>query len=318
MSQTNPANRDPITDAPGAHPIGTGIGAAGGAVTGAAVGSIGGPIGTAVGGIAGALIGGLAGKGAAEAVNPTAEDAHWRDAYQRESYYEAGRSYDEYRPAYELGWSSAGRQGANFEAVEPEFAREWNSARATSQLDWDQARPATRAAWERASGQYAGGNALPVASASATQSPADIAGVLDDLLETCRDGEYGFRTSAEQTDTVELKSIFLRHSAECGSAALELEQEIRRLGQEPSSGGTVAGALHRGWVSVKTALTSMDDRAVLEECERGEDAALARYRKALQAALPAELRTIVERQAAGAQRNHDEVKALRDRYRSAS
>ena len=71
MTQSNPANRDPLSDAPGAHPVGTGIGAAGGAVTGAAFGAMGGPIGAAVGGVAGAVVGGLAGKGAAEAVNPT-------------------------------------------------------------------------------------------------------------------------------------------------------------------------------------------------------------------------------------------------------
>lgn len=74
MTQSNPANRDPLSDAPGAHPVGTGIGAAGGAVTGAAFGAMGGPIGAAVGGVAGAVVGGLAGKGAAEAVNPTVED----------------------------------------------------------------------------------------------------------------------------------------------------------------------------------------------------------------------------------------------------
>ena len=142
--------------------------------------------------------------------------------------------------------------------------------------------------------------------------------VLNDLLESCRDGEYGFRTSSENADSPDLKTLFLRHSAECGAAALELEAEIRRLGREPASGGTVAGALHRGWVSVKTALTSQDDKAVLEECERGEDSAVAQYRKALKQPLPPAIRVMVERQAQGAQRNHDEVRDLRDRYRSAA
>jgi uncharacterized protein (TIGR02284 family) len=79
----------------------------------------------------------------------------------------------------------------------------------------------------------------------------------------------------------------------------------------------VAGALHRGWVSVKTALTSQDDKAVLEECERGEDSAVAQYRKALKQPLPPAIRVLVERQAQGAQRNHDEVRDLRNRYRAA-
>lgn len=321
MSQLNPANRDPLTDAPGAHPIGTGIGAAGGAVTGAAAGSIGGPIGAAVGGIAGALVGGLAGKGAAEAVNPTVEDAYWRETYEREPYYQPGRSYDEYRPAYELGWSSARTADTGFDAVEPQLAHEWNSARATSQLDWEHARPATRAAWERARNGAPGTTASMAATAQGARQVSDmddVADVLDDLLESCRDGEYGFRAAAEHAESAELQSLFLRHSAECGAAALELEREIRTLGKEPSSGGTVAGALHRGWVSVKSVLTTHDDKAVLEECERGEDAAVARYRKALETQLPPALRSIVERQAQGAKRNHDEVRNLRDRYRTAS
>jgi len=68
---------------------------------------------------------------------------------------------------------------------------------------------------------------------------------------------------------------------------------------------------------VKTALSTQDDKAVLEECERGEDAAVARYRKALKANLPQDLRALVQRQADGAQRNHDEVKALRDSFNPA-
>ena len=104
-SREDTLNRDPISDEPGAHPIGTGIGAGGGAITGAALGLAGGPIGVAVGTVIGAVVGGLAGKGAAEAVNPTAEDAYWRDAYVGEPYYTDGVGYDEYAPAYRAGRS---------------------------------------------------------------------------------------------------------------------------------------------------------------------------------------------------------------------
>jgi len=145
----------------------------------------------------------------------------------------------------------------------------------------------------------------------------DVIDTLNDLLESARDGEYGFHASAEHADSGQLKGIFQRHSRECAAAAAELEREIRARGGEPVSGGTVAGALHRGWVSVKTALSTQDDKAVLEECERGEDAAVARYRKALKANLPQDLRALVQRQADGAQRNHDEVKALRDSFNPA-
>jgi uncharacterized protein (TIGR02284 family) len=268
-------------------------------------------VGAAVGGVAGAVVGGLAGKAAAESIDPTAEDAYWRDTYEREPYYVAGRTYDEYRPAYELGWSAVGRYEGDFEAVEPQLSRDWGHARATSPLEWEQARPATRAAWDRARGNALTGSA--VASETVLVDNEDVVDVLDDLLECSRDGEYGFRTSAERSDSPELKQILLRHAGECATAAAELEREIRSYGGEPSSGGTVAGALHRGWVSVKAAFSSNDDKAVLEECERGEDAAVARYRKALKATLPASVRALVERQAQGVQRNHDEIRALRDR-----
>ncbi len=326
MSDFKDANRDPLTNEPGAHPVGTGVGAAGGAVAGAAAGAMAGPIGAAVGGIAGAVVGGLAGKAAAESVNPTAEDAYWRESYEREPYYQSGRTYDEYRPAYELGWSSAGRyEGDDFTAVEPSLSRDWGTARGASSLDWDQARPATQAAWERARRNVAAGaTTMPITTNNAntpvtgTVDNDDVVDVLDDLLECSRDGEYGFRTSAERADNPELKQILMRHSTECASAAAELEREIRAHGGEPSDGGTVSGALHRGWVSVKAAMSVDDDKAVLNECERGEDAAVARYRKALKAALPANVRALVERQAQGVQRNHDEIKALRDRYNAAS
>ena len=317
MSEFNDANRDPFTGEPGAHPVGTGVGAVmGGAAAGAAAGALGGPVGAAIGGVAGAVAGGLAGKAAAEAVNPTQEDAYWREAYQREPYYVGGRTYDHYRPAYELGWSSVGRFDGDFDAIEPRLADDWRARHAAGGLAWDEVRPATRAAWERASGYSlrpgAPRDALEAVADGAPMGNGDVVDVLNDLLESARDGEYGFGDCAEHAESAQLQSIFQRHARECAAAAEELEKAIRRLGGEPASGGTMAGALHRGWVSVKTALTTQDDKAVLQECERGEDAAVARYRKALGAALPADVRALVERQARGAQNNHDEVRALRD------
>lgn len=311
MADFHDANRDPLTNEPGAHPVGTGVGAAlGGAAAGAAAGAFGGPVGAAVGGVAGAVAGGLAGKAAGEAVNPTNEDAYWRENYQREPYFVGGRTYDEYRPAYELGWSSVGRYEGDYDAIEPRLADDWRARHGDAGLAWTDARPAARAAYERA---Y---NSRPLEVAGDIDND-DVIDTLNDLLESARDGEYGFHASAEHAESGQLKGIFQRHSRECAAAAAELEREIRARGGEPVSGGTVAGALHRGWVSVKTALSTQDDKAVLEECERGEDAAVARYRKALKANLPQDLRALVQRQADGAQRNHDEVKALRDSFNPA-
>ena len=93
---------------------------------------------------------------------------------------------------------------------------------------------------------------------------------------------------------------------------------IRQNGGSPEDGGSAMGAMHRGWVSIKSKLTSYDDKAVAEEAERGEDNAKARYAKALQKNLPANVRSVVERQYQGVQRNHDQVKQLRDQLRASS
>jgi uncharacterized protein (TIGR02284 family) len=367
-------NRDPITDEPGAHPVGTGIGAAGGAVAGAAAGAIGGPIGVAVGGVVGAVVGGLAGKAAAEAVNPTAEEQHWRDNYTREPYYEQGRGFDDYGPAYRLGVSGRTKYEGDWDSAEPRLASEWDATRGSSSLDWQAARPASRAAWERVDNrmsgsddQLAGGGSMTAAGSrmnmgSGTMSMSDGTGtrmdmsergmssrmggtgasgaaakvgemqsagdnsgdrddvidVLKDLVETCFDGEYGFRTCADQAKRQDIKSLLMQRAEDCRRGAQELADKIHELGGKVSEGGTAMGAVERGWVAVRTTLTTYDDKAVLEECERGEDNAKARYRKALQKPLPADVKLIVERQMQGVERNHDQIKMLRDQFKAAS
>lgn len=322
-------NRDPITDEPGAHPVGTGLGATGGAVAGAAAGSIGGPIGAAVGGVVGAVVGGLAGKAAGEAVNPTAEEAYWRENYAREPYYEQGRTFDDYAPAYRLGLTGRTRYQGDWTTAEPQLASEWESSRAGSSLDWKQARPASRAAWERidsgrmdmTDGMRTGGAAAAVGAMQSAGNQSgdrdDVIDALNDLAECCKDGEYGFRSCAEQAKRADLKSVFLQRADDCRGAAQELYEQIRGLGGTIDEGGSAAGAMHRGWVAVKATLSTYDDKAVLEEAERGEDNAMARYRKALKQPLPAGVKLIVERQMQGVQRNHDQIKMLRDQFRAA-
>jgi hypothetical protein len=145
------ANRDPITKAPGMHPIGTGLGAAaGGAAAGAAAGTVAGPVGTAVGAAAGAIVGGLIGKAAGEAVDPTVEDAFWQAHYADEPYYVKGRSYADYAPAYRTGYEGRARfADREFDEVEGDLQTIYEQGKGNSALDWRSARPATRAAWDR-------------------------------------------------------------------------------------------------------------------------------------------------------------------------
>jgi uncharacterized protein (TIGR02284 family) len=144
----------------------------------------------------------------------------------------------------------------------------------------------------------------------------DVIDVLNDLIETSKDGEYGFKTCAERANDPQLKQIFSRRSADCAKGAQELQALVAQCGGKPEQRGSAAGAMHRGWVSVRDAVSGSSDQGVLDECERGEDLALASYRKALKQELPPQVRQVVERQMTGVQANHDQVKALRDQYRA--
>ena len=139
---------------------------------------------------------------------------------------------------------------------------------------------------------------------------------LNDLVETCRDGEFGFNACAEHAKSMELKSVFQQRATDCSKAAAELCGHVLRLGGEPKESGTTAGALHRGWVALRSTLTGYDDNAMLDESERGEDHALGAYRKALKQPVPSDIRALVQRQMDGAQKNHDQIKALRDQTKN--
>lgn len=142
----------------------------------------------------------------------------------------------------------------------------------------------------------------------------NVVSTLNDLIETCRDGEYGFATCAEHAQSEQIRGLFRNRAQDCRAGALELQNLVRECGGTPDEGGTATGAMHRGWVAVLGTVAGESDKRMLEEAERGEDAALARYRKALREDdLPPTVRNVIERQMGGVQRNHDQVKALRDR-----
>lgn len=147
------ANRDPLSGAPGAHPVGTGIGAAGGGMAaGAAIGTVAGPVGTIAGAVVGAVVGGLAGKGVAEMIDPTVEEAYWRENYSNRPYVKNEYTYDDYAPAYRYGIDAYARSnGRTFEQSEAELQNKWQHARGKSRLSWDHAKHATRDSWRRLS-----------------------------------------------------------------------------------------------------------------------------------------------------------------------
>lgn len=147
---------------------------------------------------------------------------------------------------------------------------------------------------------------------NAVQLNEDAVDTLNNLLEICRDGEYGFSECATHTKASDLKTVLSQRADDCRRAGADLVALIRQMGGEYDEGGTAMGAIHRGWVAAKGKITGYSDLDMLNECERAEDVALAHYKKALNRNLPEAAHALVKQQASGAQRNHDQIKALRD------
>lgn len=152
-----------------------------------------------------------------------------------------------------------------------------------------------------------------------TDVAKDTIKVLNDLIETCKDGEEGFKTCAEDIKFAELKALFVKRAAGCATSATELQGLVRSLGGDPETSTSVSADMHRRWVDLKSLITGKDEEAVLNEAERGEDMAKKSYTKALEKDfLPSNIRAVIEEQYQGVLRNHDQVKALRDQARAQS
>jgi uncharacterized protein (TIGR02284 family) len=142
----------------------------------------------------------------------------------------------------------------------------------------------------------------------------EIISTINGLIETLKDGQQGFREASEAVKDSQLKSLFSEYSLQRAKFAGELQDEAIKLGESnPEDSSSTAGALHRAWIDLKSAITSQDDHAILAECERGEDSAVAEYKKAMEEdTLSANVRETISRQYAGVKQAHDRIKALRD------
>ena len=140
----------------------------------------------------------------------------------------------------------------------------------------------------------------------------DLIETLNNLIETSRDGEEGFRTCAEGVKNPELKQTFEKAASRCRQAVSELQAKVRSLGGDPEKSGPVSGGLHRAWVDIKSTITGMDEAAVLAECERGEGVARKAYEAALAKDLPPDIRSVVARQYEGVKQHQDRVRQLRN------
>src|SRR5829696_3068966 len=138
----------------------------------------------------------------------------------------------------------------------------------------------------------------------------DTISTLNNLIETCKDGQDGFRSAASGVRNGELKTLFHTCSQQRAQFAAELQGEVRRLGGDPEKTGSAAAALHRGWINIKSAVTGEDEGAIVSECERGEDSAVKAYEEALKEGLSADVAPVVERQYHLVRQAHDRIRGL--------
>ncbi|MHB8666033.1 MAG: ferritin-like domain-containing protein [Burkholderiales bacterium] len=145
----------------------------------------------------------------------------------------------------------------------------------------------------------------------ATMQPDQVVSTLNSLIEISRDGQKGFQEASDKIESPQIKEFCSKQSMARAQFVGELQPQVRTLGGEPEKTGSVAAALHRGWIGLTSSLGG-GDHAILVATETGEDYAVGEYRKALDQNLPAPVRKIVERQFQSVKRAHDKVKGMRD------
>ena len=133
---------------------------------------------------------------------------------------------------------------------------------------------------------------------------------LNSLIETANDGAEGFKVAAEGLQDPSIKQEFQRYALERARFANELKMEVQKLGGSAETGGSVSGAMHRGWMNIKSAVTGKSDAAIIAEAERGEDVAYKEYEKALSAGLQPHVQAVVQRQYGSVKAAHDRVREL--------
>ena len=138
---------------------------------------------------------------------------------------------------------------------------------------------------------------------------------LNTLIETSRDGDNGFTACADDSKDASLRAYFTICATRCRESVNTLEILVKNNAGTPEQSGSVMGSVNRAWLNLRAAMSSNSDLAVLDECERAEDAAIDIYKLALEQDLPSDVRPTVQIQLNGVQENHDRVRALRDERR---
>jgi uncharacterized protein (TIGR02284 family) len=136
--------------------------------------------------------------------------------------------------------------------------------------------------------------------------------ILKTLTSTLNDSINGYRDSAEHVESQEFREMFNDFASRREQAAMELKAEVRRLGGEPDEDGSTMGSLHQTWVDLKSAITGRDDKAIINEVERGEDYLKEKFETALaDDNIGSECRTVIERAYQSVREGHDRMSQLK-------
>jgi uncharacterized protein (TIGR02284 family) len=134
---------------------------------------------------------------------------------------------------------------------------------------------------------------------------------VQELIRLARDGELGFQSAGDSLEAGDLlRDELFSFSAQRGEFKRELESAALALGFEPASSGSIAGAAHRGWMSVRNAVSTTDRTAILAECERGEELAARKFAEASLLALPPTIAEIVRRQSRAIESTYERIRSL--------
>src|SRR5262249_20849408 len=140
----------------------------------------------------------------------------------------------------------------------------------------------------------------------------EIVRALNHCIEICTDGEKGYAAAAADVRAPALKASFQEKAKQRADFVLELQAVIQQLGGYPENEGTARGTVHRGWIDLRLAVEGREDHLLLEECVRGETAAIEAFKKAIQRTpldtLPRDLRSLVQRQYSTIQASLEEAR----------
>lgn len=151
-----------------------------------------------------------------------------------------------------------------------------------------------------------------------TTEAKDAVSVLNNLIETNKDGEEGFRLASEKAKDPSLKSLFGKYAGQRAANVQELQGLVTQLGEKPATSGHISASLHRGWINLKEALSRDEDKAIIFECEAGEDAAMKNYKEAVAKSLPANISTVIQKQFTGVQEAHGVIRDMKHSLQAAA